>query len=136
MQHVSDSTARVFIYKNATKYNDAAVHNEILKLWNTGVSIGEIGRKLSLSKTQLTRITKNWTKKYEDKRYIDVFIAHCLITEHGFTRKEAAQAFGVHHASMCRALNREKALIEEYYEQWKGAHVKWRRSLKVQTINE
>jgi hypothetical protein len=136
MQQVSDSTARVFPYKNATKYNDAAVHNEILKLWNRGISRGEIGRRLNLSKTQLTRITKNWVKVYEDKRYIDVFIAHCLITEHGFTRKEAAQAFGVHHSSMCRALNKEKDLIDKHYEQWKGAYVKWRRSLKVQTIKE
>ena len=101
-----------------------------MEICNCYFSRGKISAQLSISKTHLTRFTKDWEKVFVDDRAIDVFAAHCLLTEHGLSKAEAARCLGIYHSSLCRALKREEQNIKDNYDNWKKEHTKWRLSIR------
>jgi hypothetical protein len=131
MKEAIKYNAKVLPYKSFSVFNDIEVQKSIIALWNKNLSIEQIAKRLRSSESAIAHATRNLKRDRIDKRYIDVFVARCLIVEHGISNKNVARILGVHVNSLSRAMRLNKQYTEDNYETWKRAHTKWRLSLRT-----
>lgn len=112
------------------KFNDPEVYEMVRRLYeDENQTLDYITANVIISRTKLKTMIKGF-KKRKHRNHVCRFTLHCLLYEHGLTNKQAAQALGIHHSSICRILRRPVSDFRTKYDRWKREHTKWRESLR------
>lgn len=122
--------AKVNPNRKAAKFNDPEVYETVRRLYeDENRTLEYIKSSVIISHSKLVTMIKGF-KKRPHRKVMCRFTLYCLLFEHGLNNKQAAQAMGTHHSSICRALRRPVPDFDKKYDKWKREHTKWRLSLR------